>query len=286
MGSVGRRRTDPAAEREDDLGRQAEWGAVDQTPAGCLVEVRRARTTVLAHIEDRPEVESVRRIDGMLKQPGSDPGAASFGRREQSCHRRESLDRSLCGRDPDLRCSPRLWARKTHMTDDRAVEVGDPRFVGIVADKPAAYVARPHGRIAVRFVDTPQQHAQRLRIRRRPRPHIHPASLAATARGVSTAREPDQLSPVALSSFSCINARSCGDRLGRRDHGPVRGSLADVLTGADRDRCLSAYVEQYPDGRSRVKDPDMVHIRVRPECVRHSDYPSDSFGIIETRFDD
>ncbi len=43
------------------------------------------------------------------------------------------------------------------MTDDRAVEVGDARFVGIVADKPAAYVARPHGRIAVRFVYTPQQ---------------------------------------------------------------------------------------------------------------------------------
>lgn len=56
----------PCPKREDDLGRQAEWGAADQTPAGCLVEVRRARTTVLAHIEDRPEVESVRRIDGML----------------------------------------------------------------------------------------------------------------------------------------------------------------------------------------------------------------------------
>lgn len=32
-------------------------------------------------------VGSVRRNDGMLQQSASDPGAASFGRREQSCHR-------------------------------------------------------------------------------------------------------------------------------------------------------------------------------------------------------
>lgn len=61
---------------------------------------------------------------------------------------------------------------------------------------------------------------------------------------------------------------------------------ADVLTGTERDRCLSAYVEQYPDGRQRAKDPEIALIRVRPGWVRHSDYRPDSFEIHETRLDD
>ncbi len=58
---------------------------------------------------------------------------------------------------------------------------------------------------------------------------------------------------------------------------------ADILTGSDRERCLSAYVEQYPEGRQRAQDPDIAHIRVRPGWLRHSDYRPDSFDIHETR---
>jgi PPOX class probable F420-dependent enzyme len=47
---------------------------------------------------------------------------------------------------------------------------------------------------------------------------------------------------------------------------------ADIPTGLDRDRCVSAYFDQYPDGRERAKDPDVVHVRVRPRWVRYSDY--------------
>lgn len=61
---------------------------------------------------------------------------------------------------------------------------------------------------------------------------------------------------------------------------------ADILTGTERDRCLSAYVAQYPDGRERAEDPDIAHIRVGPVWLRHSDYRPDSFGIHETRLDD
>lgn len=60
---------------------------------------------------------------------------------------------------------------------------------------------------------------------------------------------------------------------------------ADILVGADRDRCLRTYLEQYPDGRQRACAPDIAHIRVRPGWVRHSDYRPGSFGIQETRLD-
>lgn len=60
---------------------------------------------------------------------------------------------------------------------------------------------------------------------------------------------------------------------------------ADILVGADRDRCLRAYLEQYPDGRQRACASDIAHIRVRPGWVRPSDYRPGSFGIQETRLD-
>lgn len=61
---------------------------------------------------------------------------------------------------------------------------------------------------------------------------------------------------------------------------------ADILTGTDRDRCLSAYFELYPDGRQRAEDPDIAHIRIRPGWLRHSDYRPDSFGSQETNLED
>lgn len=54
---------------------------------------------------------------------------------------------------------------------------------------------------------------------------------------------------------------------------------ADVLVGEERDRCLSAYLRQYPDGRERVRDPQIALVRVRPIWGRLSDYRPDTFGV-------
>lgn len=53
---------------------------------------------------------------------------------------------------------------------------------------------------------------------------------------------------------------------------------ADILTGSERDRCLRAYVQQYPDGRQRAANPDIVLVRIRPDWARLNDYRPDSFG--------
>ena len=58
--------------------------------------------------------------------------------------------------------------------------------------------------------------------------------------------------------------------------------IADIPTGADRDRCLQAYFAQYPDGVERALDPDIVHVRVRPSWLRYSDYRPGSFTVEET----
>jgi PPOX class probable F420-dependent enzyme len=39
---------------------------------------------------------------------------------------------------------------------------------------------------------------------------------------------------------------------------------ADVLIGQERERCLYAYVQQYPDGEQRAEDPQIVVVRIRP----------------------
>jgi hypothetical protein len=38
--------------------------------------------------------------------------------------------------------------------------------------------------------------------------------------------------------------------------------VADILAGNDRARCQPFYFDQYPDGRDRAKDPDIVYVRV------------------------
>ena len=53
---------------------------------------------------------------------------------------------------------------------------------------------------------------------------------------------------------------------------------ADVVVGEERDRCLRAYVQQYPDGRQRAQDPQIVLVRIRPDWGRLSDYRPDTFG--------
>jgi general stress protein 26 len=60
---------------------------------------------------------------------------------------------------------------------------------------------------------------------------------------------------------------------------------ADTPVGADRDRCLSAYFAQYPDGVERAKDPDITHVRIRPRWVRYCNFQPGSFDIHETNLD-
>ena len=60
---------------------------------------------------------------------------------------------------------------------------------------------------------------------------------------------------------------------------------ADVPSGTERDRCLDAYFEQYPDGRQRAESPNIVHVRSRPRWVRYSDVRPDPFGSTELTFD-
>lgn len=61
---------------------------------------------------------------------------------------------------------------------------------------------------------------------------------------------------------------------------------AEIVTGGDRERCLAAYVRQYPDGRERARDPDIVLVRVRPDWGRVSDFRPDTFGAEEIAFTD
>lgn len=58
--------------------------------------------------------------------------------------------------------------------------------------------------------------------------------------------------------------------------------VADIPSGHELRRCTDAYFTQYPDGRQRAEDPDIVHIRVRLAWLRYSDYRPGSFGIDET----
>lgn len=60
---------------------------------------------------------------------------------------------------------------------------------------------------------------------------------------------------------------------------------AHILAGAERDRCLRAYLDQYPDGRQREEDPDIAHISIRPTWLRYSDYRPDTFEINENHLD-
>jgi PPOX class probable F420-dependent enzyme len=58
--------------------------------------------------------------------------------------------------------------------------------------------------------------------------------------------------------------------------------VADLPHGEELRRCTDAYFDQYPDGRERAKDPDIVHFRVRLTWLRYSDYRSGSFTIEES----
>jgi PPOX class probable F420-dependent enzyme len=61
---------------------------------------------------------------------------------------------------------------------------------------------------------------------------------------------------------------------------------AEILGGAERDRCLQAYVKQYPDGCQRAQDPGIVLVRVQPDWGRLSDYRPSTFGTNELTLSD
>ncbi|MCD9878640.1 pyridoxamine 5'-phosphate oxidase family protein [Streptomyces guryensis] len=47
------------------------------------------------------------------------------------------------------------------------------------------------------------------------------------------------------------------------------------------DPAVAAYYEQFPTGRERAAWPDIVHVRVRPDWGRYSDYRPGSSGVQE-----
>ncbi len=92
----------------------------------------------------------------------------------------------------------------------------------------------------------------------------------------------------AVSSRKCRNLRACprvAVVIGWEDEVTLQcEGHADVVTGAERERCLRAYVRQYPDGRERAGDPSIVLVRILPDWGRLSDYRPDTFGAEQVTF--
>jgi hypothetical protein len=57
--------------------------------------------------------------------------------------------------------------------------------------------------------------------------------------------------------------------------------LADVVIGAERERLLGVYLAAFPDGRDRLASPGLLHIRLRPTWIRHSDYRGAAPATVE-----
>jgi general stress protein 26 len=57
--------------------------------------------------------------------------------------------------------------------------------------------------------------------------------------------------------------------------------LADIVAGVDRERLLGVYLAAFPEGRDRLAWPGILHIRLRPTWIRHSDYRGAAPAIVE-----
>jgi general stress protein 26 len=57
--------------------------------------------------------------------------------------------------------------------------------------------------------------------------------------------------------------------------------IADVPSGAERDRLLELYFARFPDGRGRLAWPGIMHVRVAPRWIRYSNFNSDPPEIVE-----
>ncbi len=94
--------------------------------------------------------------------------------------------------------------------------------------------------------------------------------IAATDRG-------DLVFDTAAQSCNCRNLRAfprVAVVVGWDDEVTLGEGDADILGGTQRDRCLAAYVQQYPDGSQRAEDPGIVLVRIRLDWGRLSDYRS------------
>ena len=108
--------------------------------------------------------------------------------------------------------------------------------------------------------------------------------------GIAATDRAELVFDTSVRSRKCVNLKAfprVAVVIGWDDEVSVQGEgVAEVVTGQERDRCLSAYLEQYPDGRERAADPEIVLVRVRLDWVRHCDYRPESFGIVEGVLDD
>lgn len=108
--------------------------------------------------------------------------------------------------------------------------------------------------------------------------------------GIAATDRAELVFDTSVGSRKCVNLRAfprVAVVIGFEDEVTVQGEgVADVLVGAERDRCLAAYVDQYPDGLKRAEDPDIVLVRIQLDWVRRCDYRPDSFGIDEGTLED
>jgi general stress protein 26 len=69
---------------------------------------------------------------------------------------------------------------------------------------------------------------------------------------------------------------------GDRDERTVQcEGFADVPTDAERERILQLYLSRFPDGRERLAWPGVIHVRVRLNWIRYSDFSRNPPEIME-----
>ena len=100
--------------------------------------------------------------------------------------------------------------------------------------------------------------------------------------GIAVTDSGELLFDTATDSRKCVNLRASpriAVVIGWDDEVTLQcEGTAEVLTGTERDRCLAAYLQQYPDGRERADNPNIVLVRVCIDWGRLSDYRPGSFG--------
>ncbi len=66
------------------------------------------------------------------------------------------------------------------------------------------------------------------------------------------------------------------------DERTVQGEgKADEPTGSELERLRAVYFERFPDGRARLTWPGLIHIRVRADWIRYSDFNRSPPEIVE-----
>ncbi len=67
------------------------------------------------------------------------------------------------------------------------------------------------------------------------------------------------------------------------DERTVQGEgVADEPTGAELERLRAVYFERFPEGHERLASwPGLIHVRVRPDWIRYSDFDRSPPEIVE-----